>query len=83
LNRMAFWIVLLAAIAFLSPNTLEMLGPSEPALGWKSDPDAHTTVARKVMTWDASLAWAVVVSVVASVGILHLTEQSEFLYWQF
>jgi alginate O-acetyltransferase complex protein AlgI len=81
-NATVFWIVLLALIAFTCPNTLQLLGRYEPALGWKPDPGAQGALGRAV-AWRPSLAWAMVVCVIAAVGILHLGGQSEFLYWQF
>ncbi len=80
-NKMALWILVLGAIAFAGPNTLQMLARHEPALGWKSD--AGYAVFGRPIAWKASLGWAIVVSVVAAVGILYLGGQSEFLYWQF
>jgi hypothetical protein len=83
-NRTAFWIVLLATIAFTCPNTLQLLGRYEPALGWKAEPAAAVKGAlSRTVGWNPSLAWAMVVSVVAAIGMLHLGGQSEFLYWQF
>ena len=35
LKRIAFWIAVPACIAFLCPNTLQILSRYEPALGWK------------------------------------------------
>lgn len=79
-NRTAFWIVLLAIIAFTLPNTLHLLGRYEPALGWRP---GSNVAGKKAVAWNASLAWAMVVSVVAAIGVFHLGGQSEFLYWQF
>lgn len=79
---MASRIVLLAIIAFTFPNTLQLLDRYEPALGWKTAP-GYPGARRTTVTWHASLAWAMVVSVVAAIGILHPGGPSEFLYWQF
>jgi len=75
------WIVVAAFFAFICPNSLQILSKFEPALGWKLKPQAG--VAEKRFQWQPSLAWAIVVSVVATAGILYLGGQSEFLYWQF
>ncbi len=78
----AFWIVFLAIIAFTFPNTLQLMGRYEPALGWKPEPGFSGAYGRAVQ-WRASLIWAMAVSVVAAVGMFHLGGESEFLYWQF
>jgi len=82
LTRGAFWIGAAAFIALLCPNTLQMLSRYEPALGWKPSPREPVT-ARTAIVWGPSLAWAAAISIVATIGILHLGGQSEFLYWQF
>lgn len=82
LKRVAFWIVAPAFIAFACPNTLQILHRYEPALGW--NPSQHESAnAETPILWGPSLAWAVVVSMIVVIGILNLSGQSEFLYWQF
>jgi D-alanyl-lipoteichoic acid acyltransferase DltB (MBOAT superfamily) len=81
-SRTAFWIVFLAMISFACPNTLQLLGRHEPALDWKADPGSRGAIGGTV-EWKASLAWAMIVSVIAAIGMLHVAGQSEFLYWQF
>jgi alginate O-acetyltransferase complex protein AlgI len=93
LKRMALWIAVPALIAFVCPNTLQILSRYEPALGWKASGPGHfpgfgrapddSTTAQPRILWGPSLAWAAVVSVIAAIGILYLGGQSEFLYWQF
>jgi D-alanyl-lipoteichoic acid acyltransferase DltB (MBOAT superfamily) len=76
------WIPLLAGIALLCPNSLELLEGYGPALNWR--PSSPRRDARPWSpSWSPSIAWALVVSVVTLVAILHLGDQSEFLYWQF
>lgn len=82
LIMMALWILLLSAIAFACPNTLQLLGRDDPALGWKPNP-SDVAAGRVHIAWNASIAWAMMISVLAAIGILHLGGQSEFLYWQF
>jgi hypothetical protein len=79
---MAFRIGVLAIIALAGPNTLELLGRCEPALGWRQGLASAGRLAR-ALEWSASPAWALVVSALAVAGILYLGGQSEFLYWQF
>jgi len=82
LKSVAFWIAALAFIAFACPNTLQILSRYEPALGWKAHPHDGATTNPRVL-WAPSLAWAVAVSMIATIGILYLGGRSEFLYWQF
>ena len=81
-DEMLLWLVALAAIVFLCPNTQQMLAKYEPALGVKaSDPAGESLLQR--IHWRPTVAWACVVAVVAVIGILQLSGPSEFLYWQF
>src|SRR5260370_16072352 len=82
LKRMAFWIAAPAFIAFACPNTLQILSRYEPALGWKPSSLDGATAETRIL-WGPSLAWAVAVSMIAAIGILHLGGQSEFLCWPF
>ena len=82
LNRVAFWIGVPAFIAFVCPNTLQILSRFEPALGWKAVPREDATILSRIL-WGPSLAWAAVVVAILAIGILNLGGQSEFLYWQF
>jgi alginate O-acetyltransferase complex protein AlgI len=77
-----FWLVVLLVIAFACPNTLQVLAAYEPALGVKRRLGDRGLIG-KALEWTPSLAWAVGASVVAAIGVLSLTGQSEFLYWQF
>ncbi len=78
---MVIWISVLMFIALACPNTLQMLARFEPALGVK--PRAQDLLGKLHVEWNASLAWAIGVSVIAIIGILSLGGPSEFLYWQF
>jgi alginate O-acetyltransferase complex protein AlgI len=81
-KNVALWIGGAAFVAFVCPNTLQILSRYEPALGWKpSAPDGVTAGTR--ILWGPSLAWAFAVAIVVAIGILNLGGQSEFLYWQF
>ncbi|KPK50217.1 MAG: hypothetical protein AMJ63_15160 [Myxococcales bacterium SG8_38_1] len=81
-NLIVPWIVLLTFIALALPNTLQILAPHEPALGVKP-PSGMTGFRGRLMTWSASPAWAILLSLIAAVGVFQLGGQSEFLYWQF
>ncbi len=79
---MVIWAGGLLLIALTLPNTLQLLARYEPALEFS--PDQHgLRIGRFTLAWRPTLTWAVLVSVVAAVGMLHLGGQSEFLYWQF
>jgi alginate O-acetyltransferase complex protein AlgI len=80
---LAMWISVLMFIALACPNTLEILAPYEPALGIKARPTAGGIGGIQVPAWRPSFTWAVVVAVVAVLGVSRLTGPSEFLYWQF
>jgi alginate O-acetyltransferase complex protein AlgI len=79
----AIWIAVLLFIALVCPNTLEILAPYEPALGWKPNSTAPALGGFRIPAWGPSLPWAVAISVVAAVAILSTGGPSEFLYWQF
>jgi alginate O-acetyltransferase complex protein AlgI len=79
-GTMVMWIFGLMLIALAFPNTLQILARYEPALGVKP----HTTdFAGRPIEWNASLPWAIGVSIVAATAMLSLGGPSEFLYWQF
>jgi len=81
LMRSLAWLALMLAIAFLCPNSLQLLRENEPALGWKNDPKRWTPAAWA--RWQPSATWAVVVALIAVAGALRIGGESEFLYWQF
>jgi hypothetical protein len=79
---LAMWTALLLALALLAPNSAQVLGRYQPALGLRSaTTDASGGRAR--ILWSPSLKWAIGVALVAYVAILRLGGPSEFLYWQF
>ena len=76
--KTGFWVVSLMFIALACPNTLQILARYEPALGVKSKSPKPT-----IIEWNASLPWAIAVSVIAAIAIASIGGPSEFLYWQF
>jgi alginate O-acetyltransferase complex protein AlgI len=80
-GRMVKWILVSMLIALAFPNTLQILARYEPALGVK--PHTADFVGRGISEWNASLPWAVAVSIVAAIAMFSLSGPSEFLYWQF
>jgi hypothetical protein len=81
-QMLTIWILVLGFIALALPNTLQVLSRYEPALGVKPIPSSGGFGAGR-FAWKPSVAWAIAVTVVAAIGILHLGGNSEFLYWQF
>jgi hypothetical protein len=79
---MTAWTGTLLLIVLTVPNTLQILDRYEPALGVGSGA-AGKQIRGAALAWNPSLAWAIVVSTMAALGIFHLGDHSEFLYWQF
>jgi D-alanyl-lipoteichoic acid acyltransferase DltB (MBOAT superfamily) len=82
------WVLALAAIAFLLPNTQEFLAHFSPALDSRPEPSSPLTektsslrLAR--MAWQPTAVWACLVGVMGGACLLSLTRVSEFLYFQF
>jgi alginate O-acetyltransferase complex protein AlgI len=74
-------VAVLLAIALSLPNTLELLAPHEPALGFR--PAKRENWLLRHVRWTESTPWAIGIATVAAAGILSLGQLSEFLYWQF
>ena len=81
------WVSALLGIAFLGPNTQELLVRYGPVLELADRRRlAVTNVAGKQMfnlKWKPSLGWAIAAGALAFLGIISITRVSEFLYWQF
>jgi len=75
------WISVLTFVALACPNTLQILSRYEPALGVTLQSAKLPT--GSLMEWNASLPWAIGVSLIAAIGIISIGGPSEFLYWQF
>jgi alginate O-acetyltransferase complex protein AlgI len=80
-GTMVMWIISLMVIVLAFPNTLQLLARYEPALGIKP-PNTAVTGGRHI-EWNASLAWAIGVSVLLAIGVASIGGYSEFIYWQF
>ncbi len=79
--KTVIWISVMLFTALACPNTLQILARFEPALGVTSE----SAKLRKgsMLEWNASLPWAIAVSLVAAISIFYIGGPSEFLYWQF
>jgi alginate O-acetyltransferase complex protein AlgI len=80
-RRSVMWILASLLIALGCPNTLQILARYEPALG--VTPSASEFAGSRIIEWNASVPWAIIVSVAGAIAILSLGGPSEFLYWQF
>ncbi len=82
------WIAGLLAVAFLAPNSQQILRRYAPALNaeavMKNDPPARRfAVSSGRLVWRPNRAYAVVTGVLIALGVLALPQVSEFLYFQF
>ncbi len=75
-----FWILWLIAFALIAPNTQQFLRRYRPAIE-KPRGLGSTLIAR--LTWRPDRVYATLVAMVALTSLLHLSEVSEFLYFQF
>jgi alginate O-acetyltransferase complex protein AlgI len=81
-DDMVGWLLALSVIVFTCPNTQQILARYEPALGITATAADRVGMLRWA-AWRPSLAWGLVVAVVAALAVLQLSGPSEFLYWQF
>ncbi len=72
------WIAALLPVVLFAPNTQEILGRFAPALDYRRAGQDGARIA-----WRPSVAWAALVALVATSGLLTLSRVSEFLYYQF
>ena len=72
--RSLVWIVALLAIVWLAPNSQQLLARHEPAL--------HEVTAGR-WSWQPNGRWALAVAVIFVVAVLHLSQITEFIYFQF
>lgn len=71
----------LLLIAWFSPNSIDWLKKTKPALGVENylpQKQSESTVA-----WIPNVAYALIVSIVIVVAIMFIQQESEFLYFQF
>ncbi|HEY0060998.1 MAG TPA: MBOAT family protein [Telluria sp.] len=73
------WVVVGAAIAFLLPNTQQIMGRYEPALDYQLQRDGGAGA----LAWRPSRRWAAVIGVLCLASLLSLSRPAEFLYFQF
>ena len=71
-----YWIVVLMTIACVMPNTQQFMASFAPAL------ESATTLANRPK-WLPSMGWAITFGIAAAISVLHLSNVTEFLYFQF
>ena len=74
------WIAVSALIAFLAPNTQEIMGRFEPAL-----PEEGRARLRPAphLVWTPLRRNAIAIGLLLALGMLALSRPTEFLYFQF
>ena len=76
------WMVGLLFLALVPPNSLQIMANVKPVIGMTAANAARGWWAR-VLVWNPSIAWLLITAGLAGVVIARLSEDSEFLYWQF
>jgi D-alanyl-lipoteichoic acid acyltransferase DltB (MBOAT superfamily) len=77
------WVMFAAAIAFLLPNTQQIVRRFEPALDFLPAAQPGRGRAATWLTWLPSRRWAMFLGVLAVASLLSLNRPNEFLYFQF
>jgi D-alanyl-lipoteichoic acid acyltransferase DltB (MBOAT superfamily) len=76
------WIICLLGIAWLLPNTQEILADHQPVLETDEFWNVRGALAHR-LRWQPTPRWAMAVGVLGFIAVASLTRVSEFLYWQF
>lgn len=77
-------ISLLLAIVWLTPNVQEWMGKYDPVLNYeKVKKLSSNSLFWSKLQWQPNQTYALVISVLTVIALLHLTKVSEFLYFQF
>ncbi len=81
------WVTALLAIAFLFPNSQQILARFDPVLEASARPaggGVRGPAGRDSWwEWRPSAIWAFAIGCAAFIAIISITRVSEFLYWQF
>lgn len=80
-NEAILWLLGLMLIVNFVPNTQQIMSRYAPALltnKWEAD-----TVSKNRIKWQPTTTWVVIISFLAIISLLSLTQVSEFLYFQF
>lgn len=74
------WVLFAALIAFLCPNTQEIMRKYQPAL---EPPTVRPFSGIERLTWQPSRVSAIGIGILFALGVLALSRPTEFLYFQF
>ena len=81
------WITALMIIALVMPNTQELMADFAPAFEIYPQNNRYAiSVSDRLLAivkWSATPTWAMVIALVTAMGLLSLSQVSEFLYFQF
>lgn len=77
------WVVVAMAIAFLLPNTQQIMDRFAPALDYRPGTDASTSLVGRKLHWVPSAGWAYATAGLLLFSLLSLSRPAEFLYFQF
>lgn len=81
------WVTILAIVAFVMPNTQQIMSRFNPVLYLYKSEEKHEIRFRNRcfdrLLWRPSIGWLVIMAVVTGMSILALASVSEFLYFQF
>lgn len=81
------WVTALLAIAFLCPNSQQIMARVKPVLeppgGMAHGGTAVTADRGSWWEWRSSAFWAIAIGCLAFIAMISITRVSEFLYWQF
>ncbi|MDH3692622.1 MAG: MBOAT family protein [Gammaproteobacteria bacterium] len=81
LRELVGWLLLIAPLGLLVPNTLQILDRFEPAIGVRPSEDSNFFATS--IRWNPSLIWAVLLAIFAFAAVTNVGGYTEFLYWQF
>lgn len=73
------WVMAAAVVAFLMPNTQQMMRCFDPALAdrvFSENPGSG-------LVWRPTISWALSIGIIATIAFLSLSRPTEFLYFQF
>jgi hypothetical protein len=73
-SRALVWIAALLALVWFAPNSQQLLAKHEPAL--------HDVAAGR-FAWQPTSRWAVAIAILFVISVLHLSQITEFIYFQF
>ena len=77
------WVATAAVLAFLLPNTQQIMRRFSPALDYVEVPDVQRPTRSLRLTWQPSTGWATAIGLLGVACLLSLSRPAEFLYFQF